>query len=411
MKSLPFDLQRIKSEVEKADKYALQSEKISSFQKEMKKEGIDGVICFKPQNTFLFSSFTPILYSHPVVIIIPSVGDVTLLVHALRLPHAMDEAAINDIQVYSFWGEVKGISEDVYSAIGIIAKEKGLIGKRIGYEGDFLPIYQYEKINELLNPTQLVDIQSMIKKFSMKKNDYECNLMRMSSWLTMMGMRATIEEIRKSEAQSSMAGEIAMREAWIKELGDYEVSGFGNVEGGIPTALWCYANSGYRVAYGCECPNNRIPKDGEVSLPIIWAAVNGYHAEMERTIIIGNLDQEHQLAFEAMLEARENIFKVLKPGITVGEVYSAAINSYVKYGLEKYAPGRVGHGLGLSIHDAPSMDKGSDIILEEGMIFTVEPSFNFNNWGSIRHSDTVLITETGYENLTDDKEVGYRIIR
>ena len=63
-------------------------------------------------------------------------------------------------------------------------------------------------------------------------------------------------------------------------------------------------------------------------------------------------------------------------------------------------PGRVGHGVGCTAHDLPSLTMNNELILEPGMVFTVEPGIMDSTWGGVRHSDTVLMTETGYEVLT-----------
>jgi len=406
-----MDINMIKKEIEETDRKKVYNEKVEKLQKRMMEEGLDGMVCFKPQNTFLISGFNPILYSHPVAVIVPAEGRPVLLVHCLRADHSAQEAAIEDIRLFGIWADYKAIAVDPYDAIRIIIEEKGLIGKRIGYEGDFLPVFQYNKLMELTRASEMVDIAHMIKYFSAIKNEYEIDLMRLSSYLTKIGMRAALENIRKSEVEASMAAEMAMREAWKKDLGDFEVSGFGNTEGGIPTALWCYSLSGYRVPYGCECPNTRVPQRGEVSLPIVWAAIDGYHSEKERTVIIESLPENYSKAYDCMLKARQGAFEAIHAGVTVGEVYAAATQHYIDGGFEKYLPGRIGHGMGLSLHDFPSMDRHSKVKLEEGMCFTVEPGLNFAGWGSIRHSDTVVVLKDRCEILTADNKIDDYLVR
>ena len=191
-----------------------------------------------------------------------------------------------------------------------------------------------------------------------------------------------------------------MREAWVKNLSEFEISSFGNTEGGIVTALWSYSNSGYRVPFGVECSSNRIPLEGEVCLPVCWAAIDGYHSENERTVIIGRLPENYEKAYDAMLAGRANIFKMLKAGVTAGEVYPAGVEPYIEAGFGDYLPGRVGHGVGLSLHEFPSLAKNSALVLEEGMCVTVEPGLVFAGWGSTRHSDTVVVRKDGCEILT-----------
>ena len=331
--------------------------------------------------------------------------------HCLRADHSASEAAVADIRLFGAWADYPAIAFDPYDALRILLTEKKLMGKRLGYEGDFLPIQQYQKLQALSGGAEMVDAGELLKRFNAVKNDYEINLMRLSSYLTNIGMRAAVEHIRQSEAEASMAAEAAMREAWKRDLVEFEVSGFGNTEGGIPTALWCYALSGHRVPYGAECPGARVPKAGEISLPIVWAAIEGYHAEKERSIIIERLDEPYAAYYQAMLRARKAAVDAVQAGAVVGEVYQAAINHYNAEGLPHMAPGRIGHGMGLSLHDFPSLDRGSSVVLEAGMVFTIEPSLNFKGWGSIRHSDTVLVLDNGCEVLTRDDSLDEYLVR
>lgn len=101
-----------------------------------------------------------------------------------------------------------------------------------------------------------------------------------------------------------------------------------------------------------------------------------------------------------MLRARESIFNILRPGTAFEDLYRAAAQVYTDYGFGDILPGRVGHGIGCSAHEFPSLAMGNKIALKPGMVITVEPGLMDKGWGGVRHSDTVLITEEGYESLT-----------
>lgn len=397
-------VQEIKNNLKKFDRKQLYKDKVAKMQHSMEHLGVDGIICFKPQNTFFLSGFNPVLYSHPVVVIVPREGDAVLLVHSLRARHSADEAAIDDIRLFGMWANQKPIANDAYTAIGIIADDLKLKGKVIGYEGDFISLSQYQKIQGITNAPKMVDVSDFLKRSRNIKDEYEINLLRLSSYLTNVGMDVALQNIRKSEAEASISAEIAMRETWAKELSEFEISSFGNTEGGIVTALWCYSNSGYRVPYGCECPGDRIPLEGEVCLPVCWAAIDGYHSENERTVMIGKIPDNYEKAYDAMLAGRANVFKMMKAGVTASEVYDAGVAPYIEAGFKDFLPGRIGHGVGLSLHEFPSLAKDNNLVLEEGMCVTVEPGLVFAGWGSTRHSDTVVVRKDGIEILTSSCE-------
>lgn len=399
-----MNVAEVKEALKSYDRKQLYRNKVVKMQKAMEEQGIDGIICFKPQNTFFLSGFNPILYSHPVVVIVPREGNAVLLVHSLRARHSADEAAIEDIRLFGMWANQKPIANDAYSAIDIIVNDLKMKNKVIGYEGDFISLTQYKKLQEITNAPKMVDVSDFLKRTRTIKDEYEINLLRLSSYLTNIGMEAALANIRKSEAEASIAAEIAMRETWAKELSEFEISSFGNTEGGIVTALWCYSNSGYRVPYGCECPGNRVPLEGEVCLPVCWAAIDGYHSENERTVMIGKIPDKYEKAYDAMLAGRKNVFNMMRAGVTASAVYAAGVGPYIEAGFGDFLPGRIGHGLGLSLHEFPSLSKDNDLVLEEGMVVTVEPGLVFAGWGSTRHSDTVVVRKNGIEILTSSHE-------
>lgn len=398
------NIAEIKEDLKKYDRKQLYKEKVVKMQSAMREMGIDGIICFKPQNTFYLSGFNPILYSHPVVVLVPAEGEAVLLVHSLRARHSADEAAIDDIRLFGMWANQKPIANDAYSAIDIIAGDIKIKNKVIGYEGDFISLSQYNRLLDITKAAKMVDVSDFLKQSRNIKDEYEINLLRLSASLTNIGMEAALANIRKSEAKASISAEIAMREVWAKDLSEFEISSFGNTEGGIVTALWCYSNSGYRVPYGCECPGNRVPQEGEVCLPVCWAAIDGYHTENERTVMIGKIPDYYEKAYEAMLAGRQNIFHMMKAGVTAGEVYDAGVGPYIEAGFEEFLPGRVGHGLGMSLHEFPSLSRNNDFVLREGMVVSVEPGLVFAGWGSTRHSDTVVVRKDGIEILTKSPE-------
>ena len=120
--------------------------------------------------------------------------------------------------------------------------------------------------------------------------------------------------------------------------------------------------------------------------------------------MIGKIPDYYEKAYEAMLAGRQNIFRMMKAGVTAGEVYDAGVGPYIEAGFEEFLPGRVGHGLGMSLHEFPSLSKNNDFVLREGMVVSVEPGLVFAGWGSTRHSDTVVVRKDGIEILTKSPE-------
>ena len=134
--------------------------------------------------------------------------------------------------------------------------------------------------------------------------------------------------------------------------------------------------------------------------------VDGYHSDMTRTVWRGPGPQgEYVRVHAAVLEANEAGIAAIRPGVSAGSVDHAARNVLASYGLEETFLHSTGHGLGLEIHEAPSIRRGSEELLEPGNVVTVEPGAYLQGDFGVRIEDMVLVTEDGNEVLTlADKE-------
>lgn len=386
------------------------AQRIGRLTEKMNERGIDAVILQKPENAFYFSNFNPVLNSHPAFVIVTKEGEATLLVHCLRCDHAKEEGAIDHVELYGKWGANVALAMKPVDAIGIITGERK--GK-IGLEFDYVSYTFIQEIQKKYPSAEIENISEMVNMMKIIKDEYEIGRIRRSAAMVDEGVRMTIEGLKEglSEAEACTKGQYAMRQMWHRDFPDSEVCGFGTSEGGMIDSLhvWCLSNG--HIAYGTDCPKHYHLKRGDLSLPMAWAKTDGYHAENERTIICGELDAFRQNAYDGMLEARESVFKILKPGVLFEELYRAAAKVYTDRGFGSILPGRVGHGVGNSAHEFPSLAPGNKIPLQPGMMITVEPGLMDKAWGGVRHSDTVLITEDGYECLTklDNGEIRIQI--
>ena len=374
-------------------------ERIGRLKNIMSEKGIDTVILKKPENVFYFSNFNPVLNSHPAVMIISLDEEPCLLVHSIRYVHACEEGKIKNVKIYGKWGA------NVPLAIHPVDAVRTLLGKRnrkLGLELDYCSAGFCSEVEDKLCPDEVVSISSEINMMKIIKDPYEIGCIRRSAALVDKGVEVTIDYLKQgySEAEACTQGQYAMRRMWHEKFPEAEVCGFGTSEGGMIDSLhvWCLSNG--HIAYGCDCPRHYHPQPGDLTLPMAWAKTDGYHAENERTVIVGELDSYKQNAYDGMLKARESIFRILKPGVTFEELYLAAAKVYSERGFDSILPGRVGHGVGCSAHEFPSLERGNLLRLQPGMVMTVEPGLMDKTWGGVRHSDTVLITEDGCELLT-----------
>ena len=374
-------------------------QRIATMHATMERRNIDVVIMTRPENIFYFSNFNPIIISHVPYFILTR-DDAFLLVHAIRHDHAVNEGAVDKVLCYGKWGDTQVVALD---AIDAMRELLGGAALTIGVEGDYASMNFLAQLRSKLNVKEFVDIAQDAVNQRLIKDPHEINMCRISGEIVDLGVTRAIEalEAGASEAQATTEGQYAMRQRWHEKYQKYEVSGFSNSEtADIDTfVVWCMSNE--RLNYGCDCPTGYVPIPGDLTMPMSWARIGGYNVENERTVIVGYVNEERTRAYDAMLRARDNIFKMLRPGAIFEDLYFAAMKEYEDAGFGSILPGRCGHGMGLSTHEFPSVTKGNKAPLAPGMILTVEPGLMSAELGAVRNSDTVLITQDGFEFLTN----------
>ncbi len=145
-------------------------------------------------------------------------------------------------------------------------------------------------------------------------------------------------------------------------------------------------------------------EEGGPHVSIVYAQVDGYGVEIERSFFLGFVPEKAKIPFQVMFEARALAYDMLKPGTIMSDVDKAVKNFIIEKGYGDYIIHRTGHGLGITGHEAPFLAEGYDRPLEKNMVISVEPGIYIPGLGGFRHSDTVLITDTGYQILTKAPE-------
>jgi len=136
---------------------------------------------------------------------------------------------------------------------------------------------------------------------------------------------------------------------------------------------------------------------------LVLTRINGYCAESERTYFTKTPSTCERTMFAAMLEARRIAFSLLRPGVPCDEI-DLAVGEFLAgegFSEPQQRLHRVGHGIGLGTHEGPWLAAGSDDILRENMVISIEPGIYADGMGGFRHSDTVRVTRDGHECLTE----------
>jgi Xaa-Pro dipeptidase len=156
-------------------------------------------------------------------------------------------------------------------------------------------------------------------------------------------------------------------------------------------------------------PSSALPHGASTSRPLAqgeavlidaWDKPEGYYYDITRSTFFGDPTEEYRKIWEVVLDAQSAGIEKAAPGVPCFEVDAAARRVIEKAGYGEYFTHRLGHGLGIDVHEPPYMVGHEKTILEPGMTFTSEPGVYLPGRFGVRIEDDILVTEKGAESLS-----------
>ncbi|MBN1192304.1 MAG: aminopeptidase P family protein [Coriobacteriia bacterium] len=147
-------------------------------------------------------------------------------------------------------------------------------------------------------------------------------------------------------------------------------------------------------------PGERRIESGDLVVLDFGARFGGYCSDMTRTVAVGEVSDELTRMYDAVLEANEAGLAAVRAGMPCVEVDLAAREVLGRHGLGEYFTHGLGHGVGLDVHEMPTIGARSSHSLREGDVVTIEPGVYVDGVAGVRIEDLVAVNETGYELLT-----------
>ncbi len=151
-------------------------------------------------------------------------------------------------------------------------------------------------------------------------------------------------------------------------------------------------------------PSDKAIEEGEFVTIDIGAVYKGYNSDMTRTIAIGEITDRQKEVYNTVLKAQNAALDILKPGVRCSDVDKVARDIIYNAGFEGCFGHSLGHGVGLEVHESPSLSPKNMELLKPGMVVTVEPGIYIKNDFGVRIEDMVLINDSGYKNFTNIKK-------
>jgi Xaa-Pro aminopeptidase len=235
---------------------------------------------------------------------------------------------------------------------------------------------------------ELVSLKDPVAELRRVKDQEEISALRRAAAIADEALSKLVGEIRVGMTEA----EVALRLEWlIRTHPEAEHIAFElNVSAGPNTALNHYD----------PFLDPQPLKPGDLLLFDFGASVDGYRSDITRTFSVGNAHEKSKEIYALVLEANQAAIAAAQPGMSGVELDAVARDVIVaaEHG-ERFGHG-LGHGIGLEVHEAPSLSPRSEDTLEAGMVATIEPGVYIPGFGGVRIEDDVVFTDGGCDVIT-----------
>ncbi len=334
-------------------------------------EGFDGYLIFNPSNLFYFTGT-----QGASALLIPRNGESTIYVY--RVNFEQTRATAKDFNV-----DLVKRGEDLMVKIARQTCEQSI--KKLAV--DTLGVEGWRNLSKQLRGKNKLAIKpSFVSELRVIKDDEEVELMRKAAELTSLGMNMAYECLRTGIEEVELAAEI---EYAMRKRGSYG------------TAFDTAVSSGPASAFPHGGCTDRKIREGDLIVVDIGAVYKNYRSDMTRTLVLGKPSEKQQTIHGIVKQAYEKAFEAIKPGAKTKDVDTAGRQIIEKAGYGEFFVHGLGHGVGIDIHEPPTLNPSSKEKLQSGNVVTDEPGIYLVGYGGVRIEDSVLVTDEGAEKLTN----------
>jgi Xaa-Pro aminopeptidase len=279
---------------------------------------------------------------------------------------------------------IRPVGQSMVEAIAEITGKLAI--RKLGLESDAVSLADYDELKEKLPSVEMKGVRGRVEALRMVKDADEIEATREAVRYAERAFSMLRAGLRLEDTEKDAADQL---ESYLRRCGATSASFPPIVAVGPHAALPHFRPT----------PQTKIGDDDFVLID--WGASGRpYKSDLTRVLVTGKVTSKFEEVYRAVLSAQERGIAAVRPGVTGRAVDAEARSVIEEAGFGRFFDHGLGHGLGMDIHEAPRLRRESEVVLEPGMIVTVEPGVYLPGWGGVRIEDDVLVTPDGHEVLT-----------
>ncbi|GKU81560.1 Xaa-Pro peptidase family protein [Niallia sp. NCCP-28] len=258
--------------------------------------------------------------------------------------------------------------------------------KKIAVEKDHLNVNRWESIHTAFpSIKEVISAEEKINQLRMVKTEKELAIIKEACKWADYAIEVGCSELAEGKTEMQVLAAI-----------EYELKKKGIAQMSFSTMVL----TGKNGASPHGTPGDTPIQKGDLVLFDLGVVVDGYCSDITRTVAFGDINDKQKQIYDTVLKAQLAAIDASKPGVACSVIDLAARNIISEAGYGEYFPHRLGHGLGISVHEFPSLTETNSLLLKEGMVYTIEPGIYVPNIAGVRIEDDVYVTKNGVEILT-----------
>jgi Xaa-Pro aminopeptidase len=347
----------------------------------IRRKSADALLVTQPENRRYLSGYKATdlaLAESSGALLIPGKGKPYLLTDSRYQLQAEREAM--DFEVTLVHGSMLKTLEKILRRLGI---------RKLIFESHYMLHATALKLLEMgqKNSINIIPAEGLVEKLRMIKSREEVEKIRRAVRLN----EAVFQEIFANLMPGKTEREVALAIESAMILKGAEGPAFPTIVAAGPNGALPHA-----------VPSNRAIEEGEAIIIDMGLKLDGYCADMTRTVILGRPDKKVLETIKLVRMAQQAALKTIRAGIFARDADRAARKIIIAAGYGKYFGHGLGHGVGLAVHEAPSLNRMRRNTLQQGMVVTVEPGIYLPGWGGVRLENMVVVERKGCTILNQD---------